>query len=95
MKIEMIAQMRNLLNTFETIIAEDEQTFKSLTNKIDMLQSICDNQQAKLYDLENQLNEQKQKKSKNSTNLNRRLMPNLNQSHRRLILFKKYDIIFI
>lgn len=64
MKIEMIAQMRNLLNTFETIIAEDEQTFKSLTNKIDMLQSICDNQQAKLYDLENQLNEQKQKNQK-------------------------------
>lgn len=64
MKIEMIAQMRNLLNTFETIIAEDEQTFKNLTNKIDMLQSICNNQQAKLYDLENQLNEQKQKNQK-------------------------------
>ena len=56
--------MRELLDMFEIIIAEDEQTFKSFTNKIDMLQSICDNQQAKLYDLENQLNEQKQKNQK-------------------------------
>lgn len=64
MKRKIITQMRESLDAFETIIAEDEQTFKSLTNKIDMLQSICDNQQAKLYDLENQLNEQKQKNQK-------------------------------
>lgn len=53
MKRKIITQMRELLDAFEIIIVEDEEAFQTLSNKIDMLQSICDSQQAKLYDLEN------------------------------------------
>ena len=64
MKRKMITQMRELLDMFEIIIAEDEKAFETLSTEINKLQSICDNQQAKLYYLENQLNEQKQKNQK-------------------------------
>lgn len=64
MKRKMITQMRELLDMFEIIIAEDEKAFETLSTEINKLQSICDNQQAKLYYLENQFNEQKQKNQK-------------------------------
>lgn len=57
MKRKMITQMRELLNMFEIIIAEDQKAFETLSTEINRLQSICDNQESKLY-------EQKQKNQK-------------------------------
>lgn len=64
MKRKMITQMRELLDMFEIIIAEDEKAFETLSAEINKLQSICDNQQSKLYYLENKLNKQQEKNEK-------------------------------
>ena len=64
MKRKMITQMRELLDMFEIIIAEDEKAFETLSTEINKLQSICDSQESKLYYLEDELNQQKQKNEK-------------------------------
>ena len=64
MKRKMITQMRELLDMFEIIIAEDDKTFETLSTEINKLQSVCDNQESKLYYLEDELNQQKQKNEK-------------------------------
>lgn len=64
MKRKMITQMRELLDAFEIIIVEDEKAFETLSNEINKLQSICDNQESKLYYLEDELDQQKQKNQK-------------------------------
>ena len=76
-KKELIKQMYELLNTFEHVIQDEEEKFSILNTEvinnqtnISKLQSICNAQQDKLYYLEDQLNKQKEKKWKNSTNFN-------------------------
>ena len=64
MKRKMITQMRELLDMYEIIIAEDEKAFETLSTEINKLQSICDDQESKLYYLEDELNQQKQKNEK-------------------------------
>ena len=64
MKQKLLKQMSELLYTFEKVVADDEEKFTILNTEICKLQSICNAQQDKLYYLEDQLNEQKEKDEK-------------------------------